>query len=128
MSGAVVNADGGVRQLDAKADAPIVITAEDAGDSEKLARLLQQALRDLAELRRRHVPKWLDFEDVAVGTGAYEFPHGFRGRVRWWIVDWKPDSPTDPIVIERSADSTADTLVLDSYCDGVVTVRVEEVP
>jgi hypothetical protein len=128
MSGAVVNADGGVRQLDAKAEAPIVITAEDAADKEKLARLLQQALRDLAELRRRHSPKWLDFEDVTLSTGDYEFPHGFRGRVRWWVVDWLPDASADPVALERSADSTADTLVLSSFCDGVATIRVEEVP
>jgi hypothetical protein len=128
MSGAVVNADGGVRQLDARADAPICITAEDVKDAEKLARLLQQALRENAEMRRRHVPVWRDFEDVEIASGSYSFPHGFRGRVRWWIADWRPGTPGDALVIERSEDTTNDTLILLSDCSGTVTVRIEEVP
>lgn len=128
MSGSVVDIDGRIRQLDAKAGPTHVLTAEDVQDPDKLARALNELRAEQDAFRRRHEPRWREWEDVTVGTGAYSFEHGFRGRVRWWVVDWLPDSPADMPVLERSSDSTPDTLVLDSACAGVLTLRVEEVP
>ncbi len=83
-------------------------------------------LRGVAELRRRWVPHRLDFEDRvfdATGTTKYRLEHRFRGRVRWWVVDWLG---TVAPVLSRHADSTSDVLVLVSYAAGTATIRIEE--
>lgn len=93
-----------------------------------MSRIVQGLLNDVATLKRAWTPRRIDFEDVAVdGTGStlYRFPHGFGGRVRWWVVDWSGAASVAGLM--RDEDATDDnTLVLVSWIAGTVTVRVEE--
>lgn len=124
---ALVDSDGNARPLDGKAPARATFTAEDAKDPEKVARLIAGLLDDVAELRRRYAPRWVDFEDVAVSSGGstLTLEHGFGGRVRWWIVDCS----SNVTVASKSTATTDDTLVLSmtTAADGTATIRVEAV-
>jgi hypothetical protein len=127
VSSAVINSDGDVRQLDTRAGEPIVITSEDVKDDEKLARLLQDALRELAALRRRFAPRMIEFEDQAVTAGqALRVTHNFGGRVRYWPVDWRPTTPGDAPLFDKSTSTDEDTLVLTVGNAGTVTILVRE--
>lgn len=122
---AVVDSGDRVRSLIVPRDTDVQVTEEIVKDDARLARLLQQALRDVAALERRPCPRRLDFEDVSVsgdGVTVYRFPHGFGGRVRWWVVD-----QDEPAALKRSDETTDDVLALVSEVAAVVTVRVEEV-
>ena len=113
------------RRLERAAGAEESVTEADAADAPKLARLLVRMLRDIATLKRRWWPRYIDFEDVVVdntGTTKYRFEHGFGGRVRWWPVDAQTAAPS----LRRHADSDANTLVLVSSASATVTIRVEE--
>lgn len=103
------------------------VTEDDVKDASKLARLLMRVLKDIATLKRRFVPRRIDFEDRAVlGGGKLRLNHGWGGRVRWWVVDWVPTSPTDSPVFERTTATDSKTLVLSVGNPGTVTIRVEE--
>lgn len=117
---------GKSRSLDRKVEPDELVREDDAADTSKLARLLTRVLRDLADLRRRFAPRRTDFEDVHVGTGTYHrFPHRFGGRVRWWVVDAAGAQPS-MLRDYPDAQTDADTLVLYSYAEAVITLRVEE--
>lgn len=124
MSAALVASDGLVRQLDTRAGEPIVVTSQDVKDPEKLARLLQQALRENAEFRRRWTPRELYFRDQVVdgtGTTKYRLTHGFNGRVTYEAV-YASDYPR----LKIHADTDANTLVLVSGTACTVDIRVRE--
>jgi hypothetical protein len=117
---------GKSRQLDRKAAADELVPESDVTDASKLAKLLTRLVKGLAEIQRRFTPRRTDFEDVLVPTGDYvQFPHGFGGRVRWWVVD---KAGAEPSLLRDYPDgrSDANTLVLYSYTEALVTVRVEE--
>jgi hypothetical protein len=117
---------GTVYQLDRKAEPDEVVTEEDVKDAGKLSRLLMRLLRDVATLTRRFAPKRTDFEDRAVVSGTpLRLPHNFDARVRWWVVDWRPTTPGDVPVFEKSSSTDTRTLVLDVGNSGRVSVRVE---
>lgn len=118
---------GPVRRLDRASEPDERVTVDDLKSPDYLARLLMRILRELADLRRRWWPKRIDVEDRDVdGTGStkYRFPHGFGGRVRWWVVDWSGASSVAGLM--RHSDSDNNTLVLVSWVAGTVTVRIEE--
>lgn len=116
-----------IRQLERPASQNETVTEQDVGDASKLARLLMRLMKDVSDLKRRHWPRRLDYEDLAVTSGdALRCEHGLGGRVRWWIVDWIPATPGDVPLFERSGDTDASTLVLDVGNSGLVTVRIEE--
>jgi hypothetical protein len=129
MPSAIVQSDGLVRQLDARAGEPIVVTSEDVKDAEKLARLLQQALRENAELRRRWAPRELYFRDQAVtATTATKIrlTHNFNGKVNWAVVRWDGNAAGSSYGIDEHADTDANTLVIVSSVAGTATIRVWE--
>jgi hypothetical protein len=127
MSTAIVDVDGNVRQLDARADAPVAVTADEVKDPEKLARLLNDMRRDLANERRRWKPRETIFKDHAATAGtAMRLDHGFGGGVLYTIKSWTADTPGDPATFEISDDSDDSTLVLTPASTGTVTVLVEE--
>lgn len=127
MSAAVITSDGTVRQLDARAGEPIVVTSEDVQDPEKLARLVQDAHREIASFRRRFAPRMTEFEDLEVTAGdPLRVTHGFGGRVRYWPVDWRPTTPGDAPIFDKNTDTDEDTLVLDVGNAGIVTILVRE--
>lgn len=104
-------------------------SAEDAKDDEKVARAINDLRAANAQRARDWSPRWLDFEDIEVdNTGAtkYTLAHHFGGRVRWWVVDHTDSAGTGGAMLERHADTTKDALVLISYIEGTVTIRVEE--
>ena len=106
-----------------------MITEEDVKDTTRLARVIVRILKDVAALKRRFAPRCIDFEDRAVDntyTTKYRLHHGFGGRVRWWVVDWRPSGGTFAFDLSRHADTDENTLVLVSGAAGSVTVRVEE--
>ncbi len=122
---------GQSKQLDVRAAPREVVTEEDVQQPKKLAELLGRILVALTELRRRWAPRKIDFEDQPVGTSTdYRFEHRFGGRVRWWVVDWKPafTGVNQYIEFMRHADTDENVLVLTSGAAsvGTVTVRVEE--
>lgn len=123
---AIVPAHGDIRQLDRHAEPDEQVTPADVQDPERVSRLLMRILRDLAALKRRWWPLRVDVEDRevdATGTTKYRYPHGFGGRVRWWVVGWS--GAAGPQLAEH--DDTDDmTLVLVSYVAGTVTLRIEE--
>ncbi len=120
-------ANGKMVQLDSKADTDVVVTPDDVKGPEKLARLLQQALRENAEERRQWQPRVMFFWDLTVTAGGtYRLEHRFGGRVNYYPARWVPDSTGTRVGLEIVADSTTDdVLVLLSAADGVVTVKVE---
>lgn len=122
-----IASDGTVTQLDGRAATAEAITEDDVADAAKLTRLLARVLTDIAALRRRFVPRRLDFEDVAVlSTGAtVQLQHGFGGRVRWWVAGWQCPTNVAPILREDTALTDVNTIVLRSYVAGTVTIRVE---
>lgn len=94
-----------------------------------LVRRLEGILRDIAGITRRYRPERVDFEDFTVdatGTTANRFPHGLRGRVRWWVVDWIPASAGTRPNLWRDDATREGVLVLLSGAEGVLTLRVEE--
>ncbi len=121
-----VASTGPVRQLDRRAEPDTVVTEGDVKDAAKLARTLNTILKAVARLARSFAPKRIDFEDVSVdstGTTKYRFDHGFGGRVRWWVIDIRND--TTYVDLRHHADTDANTLVLTSYADNIVTIRLE---
>jgi hypothetical protein len=117
---------GKSRQLDRKAAADELVPESDVTDASKLAKLLTRIVKGLAELQRAFVPRRTDFEDVDVPNGDFvRFPHGFGGRVRWWIVDVEGN---DPQMLRVSPDTLSDenTLVLYSGQATRLTLRVEQ--
>ena len=127
MSTAVVDNDGIVRQLDARADAPVVLSAEDVQDADKLARLLNDARREIADLRRRWEPRRLIFQDRAVTAGAdLRLEHGFGGNVLYTVEAWVAGTPGDAPVFEVSDDTDGNALVLEVGNSGTATILVKE--
>lgn len=128
MSARIISA-GKVVQLDAKRGPDVVFTPADVQDARKLSDTLTLVVADQAEVKRRHKPEFIDFEDVAVpGSGSVTLPHGLGGRVRWWLVDWQPSSTgTRPALEKDGAKTTTGVLVLKSAAAGTATVRVEKV-
>lgn len=121
-------ANGKMVQLDSKADTDVVVTPEDVKDPEKLARLLQQALRENAEERRAWKPRRIWFRDISVTTlGSYRLEHRFGGRVNYHVERWVPASTGDaPLLEVVEAQSDANVLTLFASSDGTVTIYVEE--
>jgi hypothetical protein len=129
MPSAIVQSDGLVRQLDARAGEPIVVTSEDVKDVEKLARMLQDTRRELAELRRRWAPRELYFRDQAVtatNTTKIRLTHNFNGKVNWAVVRWDGSAAGSSYGIDEHADTDANTLVVVSSVAGTATIRVWE--
>jgi hypothetical protein len=118
---------GNVYQLDRPAGPDETVSEEDVQDPGKLARLLVRILKDVAAIKRRFFPRRLDFEDRAVTAGdSLRLPHSFNARVRWWVVDWLPDSTGDAGTFEvDAASSDLFTLVLTAHNTGTATIRVE---
>lgn len=118
--------DASVRQLDAKAGQQIVVTSEDVKDAEKLARMLQTALRAIDERDREWRPRRLYFRDLTVdatGTTKYRLTHNFGGRVNFYFADTSSTGYAD---LRKDSETSNDTLVLTSYNAATVTVVVEE--
>lgn len=123
---AIVRPEGPPRSLVSSREPDEEVTEEQLTEQGYAVRLFMRVLREIAALRRRFVPSRIDFEDRAVGVGTYErFPHGFGGRVRWWVVDKAGDEP-ELIRVEPDTLSDKNTLVLYSGVATTVTVRVEE--
>lgn len=126
MSAAIVESDGTVRQLDAKAGELVVVTADDVKDADKLARSLQDALRQLAELRREWRPRRLYFRNQsfdATGTTKYRLTHNFGGRVNYYFM---PETTGGYVDVRRHSETDNNTLVLTSFWSSTATVLVEE--
>lgn len=124
---AVIKTDASIRQLDKPSEPQAQVTEEQVTDPKRLSRILMSILRDVAQLKRRWWPSFLDFEDTTVdgtGTTKYRFPHRFKNRVRWWPVDWTGATAGPRLV--RHSDTDSDTLVLVSYTAGTLTLRIEE--
>lgn len=123
---ASIDTTGKVTQLGAKAAPDEVVTELDVQDPAKLARILVRLLASVAALRRAWLPRRIDYVDVAITAfTSTQLQHSFGGRVRWWVVDWNGPA-TSPDMIKNATLTTADTLVLDVFATGVVTIRVEE--
>jgi hypothetical protein len=126
-SAAVVDANGKVRALVVSAEPHVHVTEEQVKDTPTLARMMASVIREIMAIGRRPCPRRIDHEDVSVngdGVTQYLLPHGFGGRVRWWVTDC---TTSNGGMIRDASASTDDVLVLLSTTAGVVTVRVEEV-
>ena len=122
-----VKSDGTVVQLDARPEPDENVTDKAVEDPKVLARFILRLFREVSTLRRRWKPRRLDFEDVlvdATGLVLYRFAHNFGGRVRWYPVGFR-EGASGPSLVEDSS-TTDNVLVLSSYSDGYLTLRVEE--
>ena len=127
MSSIVVPKVGKPRKLDRAPTPDEQVTEEQAKDTPRVARVLTDLLRDVAAFKRRWAPRVVDFEDFdfdGSGTTVYRFPHGFRARVRFSVVDWTGATGGPQFV--RHASTDVHTLCLVSYEAGTATIRVEE--
>ena len=123
MSAAVFS-DDEWRQLGGTSDSLLTVTSAEVQDPEKLARMLQTALRELAELRREWRPRVRYWRDVTVdGTAATQcrFEHNLGGRVNWHAVG--AESTVD---LWQHEDTDDNVLILVSNAPATVTVRIEE--
>lgn len=123
---AVVDANGKIRSLVETREPHVQVTEDQVRDTPTLARMMLSVLRTLADLLRRPCPRRIDHEDIVVngdGVTQYILPHGFGGRVRWWVTDCVTSNGS----LSRDAATTDDVLVLVSGAAGAVTVRIEEV-
>lgn len=121
-----IAASGKVTQLDRPAEPDEMVTEEDVQDASKLARLLMRILKALALIQRRFFPRRLTFTNRTVAAGdTLRLSHRFGVEVEYWVVKWRPASPTDSPVFDYSTDSDADTLVLDVGNAGTVSIRIE---
>lgn len=126
MPAAVVRSTGAMLQLDGRAGATQRLTADDVADAGRLAREVNELRDKAAEQDRKHDPRWIDFEDIAVdATGATRIPltHRFGARVRYWVVEWSGAAAPN---LRKDATTTANRLVLTSTSAGTATIRVEE--
>lgn len=126
---AVVNRAGKIRSLDKPAEPSQEVTEDRIEDKGFMARLLMGILRDVASLLRRREVTVTDFEDVEVdssGSTKYRFPHGFKGRVRWWPCGFRDALDSLGANLSEDADTDDNTLVLVSWARGTVDVRVEK--
>ena len=124
---AIAPAGGQIRQLDAPSQPDTQVTTTDVADPPTLARIIQRALNDIAKLKRRWAPDFIDFRDIFVdgtGTTKYRLPHKFGTAVNYWTVKWVGLGTVAPS-LSFDATSDADTLVLVSNFPGIVTIRVE---
>lgn len=122
---AIIAPGAPIRQLDLKPQPDQQITTADAADPERLSRVIQSILRNVATLRRRWAPAFIDYRDITVdatGTARFAFPHGFGQAVNYWPVKWSGAAAPN---LRVDATSDANTLYLTSTSAGLVTVRVE---
>lgn len=137
---AIVPFGGKIRGLDAKSEPEEIVTPERLDDKERVAGWLRSLLRDAAALKRRWAPKRIDFQDYlfdATGGGLtptlYRFEHGFNGRVRWSVVEWRGASAGPQFVEHYEANAPNGgvgtnnaVLVLRSFVIGTGTIRIEQ--
>ncbi len=140
---ALVPLNGPIRQLDGRAAPDEVVTAEDAADTAKLARLLIRLLSEIATLKRRFFPRRIDIEKRLTANAYYAFTHGLGTKVRWYVIGWKANSFSanwSLTLMEEPADlaspkTNSNTLYLlnagnagagANYGLGIVTLRIEE--
>lgn len=124
---AIVPAAGTTRQLDKQAEPERQLTPDQWTEATTMTRIVMGLLRDVARLKRRFWPDWVEHEDKvfdATGTTVYRLPHGFGGRVRWWVTDWSGATAGARLVRHSTTDDN--TLCLVSYTAGTGTVRVEK--
>lgn len=123
---AVVEGTRAPRQLDKPAEPDEQVTEHQVADLPRLARVLMTLLRDVAALKRRWAPHYIDFAGYvfdATGLPTHRFPHPFKGKIRWWVVDWNGAVGHS---LSRDTSTTSDTLVLFSVVAGTATLRIEE--
>lgn len=117
MADATVTVDGGVTPRLARA------TLEDLKDPQKLLKLLERALLDIAALSRDQranpVRESLEFRDMSVTSGtAFTLRHGLMRRVRYMLVDasaactlYRSAFADDTITLVPSATATISVMV-----------------
>lgn len=123
---AKVPKNGPTQQLDTRPEPEEQVTEEQVQDPSRLARFLMTLLRDVATLKRRFIPTFIDFEDITVdatGLTRYRFSHNFGGRVRWYVIDWAGGAGPAMLFDGTSDDNT---LVLVSVSAGIASIRVEK--
>ena len=105
------------------------VAASEVEDPQLLAQILTEMRSENANVRRDASGRWIEYEDVAVGSGGADvtLPHGFNGRVRHLVTDVVDNGGTAPILMRDTANTTADSLVLKSYAVATVTIRIEKV-
>ncbi len=127
MSAAVVESDGTVRGLDSRAGEPISVVAEDVADAARLARMLQDVRRELAEVKRwwHFRPRFYkDLTVDATGTTTYRLRHGLGRAVFWWPVRWTPSVAGTEVRLSQHASTDENTIALVSGAVGIVTICV----
>ncbi len=127
MSAVVVERSGDTRGLDGRVGEPVTVVPEDVADAARLARMIQDMRRELAELRRRWQFRPRFIKDVAVddtGTTPYTFRHGLAGPVFWWPVKWVPTVAGTEVRLSQDPATDENTLVLVSGAEGTVSICI----
>src|SRR5438045_1133533 len=106
-----VSAAGLVTKLDARTQPSTVVLPKDVQDPESLAQTITSIVSDAQDLKRRFVPRRVEFEDQTVGAGVsgttLRLAHNFNGRVRWSVVDWVCSTSAAWILRKDTANTTA---------------------
>lgn len=106
------------------------VQEEEVKSPAKLAEILRQLQRRMADVEALTPPEPIEFEVNVAGGGAItSILHGFNSAVRWFVVQWTQVGGTaGPIrgpQLVQDASSTSTTLSLRSYVPGKAIVRVE---
>lgn len=106
------------------------VQEDEVKSPQKLAEIIRQMQRRVAELEAVTPPEALEFElNVGSGGAITSVAHGINGAVRWYVVAWtQTGGATYPIAapaLVQDASSTSRVLQLRSYVAGKAIVRVE---
>ncbi len=90
----------------------------------RLADMLERIVQAIESLARVAPKPRIIYEDVTCTSGTdVRLAHNFKGRVRWWLIDWAGSAA--PNLRKDTTNTTSTTLVLDCGQTGTATICVE---
>lgn len=106
------------------------VQEEEVKNSAKLAEIIRQLQRRVADIEAVTPPEPLEFEvNVGIGGAITTIAHGLRSAVRWYVVQWTQVGgaavPISAPQLVQDSSSTSTVLALRSYVAGKAIVRVE---
>lgn len=125
-----INVNGVIQRARRYANRAGGVQDEEVKDPVKLAELIRQLQKRVADLEAVSPPEGIEFEvNCGSGGAATRLFHSMGGPVRFYLTHWQPLTggflTAGPELIADPATSTADMLVLNSYVAGRAIIRVE---
>lgn len=131
----IVDVDKNIRPIRRSAPRIEALRLEDVKDPKRLVRAYNALLELVLKLAENDPLEYVEYEDVPIsGAQSFRFRHGYKGRVRFWVTQWKATSTASnyvPLLMESSS-TDEETLVLDNVTVGAlgafagkITLRVQ---